>query len=344
MNIIQGIKAFSCLLLASCQMCEPAKKSEGIANSEASCAQNCDNSASQNKVWMAKDFKAPETVAFQRRNKGTGTSSPGKTSSTCPSQSIQCSTSDDEQVWQRIKNSGKLVVGVKADAPPFSLQTSPGEFAGFEIDLAKAVAKNMGITLEIVPVSAKDRSPFILQDKVDVIMATMTLSKNRDEIIDFSVPYFEVGQGLIVKSNSDIHSFRDLQNLPVAVLEGTQAFHTLSRIQSDSRLVIVQSYEQGIQMILRDEVVALCSDHVLLTGLLYEHEDKMKLKLLQQTFDPNTYGIALKENESQLRDALNRALMKIWEDGTWQDIYETWFEQGSMYGHETRFRIDLIPE
>jgi ABC-type amino acid transport substrate-binding protein len=329
MKIFNIFAACSLLVLGACQPFQ--QRTQDNSNSCCMYEDTCCSGMTHNKIWTAKGVEADRWMGGRKMPKICS-----------PNSMVPAIIS--EPIWKRIQQSGKIVVGVKADAPPFSLQTSPGEFMGFEVDLAKLLAKNMGLALELVPVSAKDRSPYVLQEKVDLIMATMTLTHSREEILDFSVPYFEVGQGLIVKSESDVQGFMDLNGCAVAVLEGTQAFHTLSRVQPNCRLLIVSSYEEGIQLVLKGEAEALCSDHVLLTGLLYEHESRTNLRLLQQTFAPDTYAVGMKENESSLRDAVNSGLYKIWEDGAWQDVYETWFGLGSMYGHESMFRIDLIPE
>jgi len=249
-----------------------------------------------------------------------------------------------EPVWNRIQRSGKVVVGVKTDTPPFSVRNEDGSFWGFEVDLMNALALKMGLKVEFVPVNPKQRIPDLLQDKVDLVMATMTLTKKREGLVDFSTPYFQVGQGLITAGNSKIGGFQDLDGQKVAVLEGTQAFHTLGRIQPGCQLVIVSSYEEGLERVISGEVSALCSDHLILMGLFHNHPTPEKLSLVEQTFAPDSYGIAMRENESSLRDAVNSAIMSTWEDGTWPDAFDTWFGPGSMYSHETKFSVQLIPE
>ena len=253
-------------------------------------------------------------------------------------------TEVSEPVWKRIQANKKIVIGVKADAPPFGVLRDDGQFWGFEVDLSMAIGERLGLEVELVPVTAKKRIPYLLQDRVDLIVATMTMTQKREEVVDFSLPYFEVGQGLITRSDSDIQSFRDLKGRKVAVLEGTQAFHTLRRLQPDCFLIIVDSYAKGIDTVLKKETEALCSDHLLLMGLLHEHGEMSQLSLVEETFAPDPYAIAMKENESSLRDAVNESLMKLWEQSIWQDTYETWFGLGSMYGHDLIFRIDMIPE
>ena len=249
-----------------------------------------------------------------------------------------------EPVWKRIQAKQKIVIGVKADAPPFGVLRDDGQFWGFEVDLSMAIGEYLGLEVELVPVTAKKRVPYLLQDRVDLIMATMTMTQKREDVVDFSTPYFQVGQGLITRSDSDIQNFLDLKGRKVAVLEGTQAFHTLRRMQPDCFLIIVDSYAKGIETVLNKETEALCSDHLLLMGLLHEHADMSMLSLVEETFAPDPYAVAMRENESSLRDAVNASLMRLWEESIWQDSYETWFGLGSMYDHDLIFRIGMIPE
>lgn len=249
-----------------------------------------------------------------------------------------------EPVWNRIQKNGKMVVGLKADTPPFSVMNEDGSFWGFEVDLMSALAAEMGVEIEMVPVNAKQRIPFLLQNKVDLVMATMTLTKKREARVDFSTPYFQVGQGLITAEGSSIQGFQDLDGKKVAVLEGTQAFHTLGRIQPGCQLIIVGSYEEGLEKVIAGDVSSLCSDHLILMGLFHNHATPEKLALVEQTFAPDSYAAAMRENESSLRDAINSAIMTTWEDGTWPDAFDTWFGPGSMYYHDSQFSIQLVPE
>ena len=249
-----------------------------------------------------------------------------------------------EPVWNRIQQRGKMIVGVKSDTPPFSVMTDDNSFWGFEVDLVSAIAAEMGVDVEMVPVSAKQRIPYILQDKVDLVMATMTLTKKREARVDFSTPYFQVGQGLITAQGSPIDGFQGLDGKKVAVLEGTQAFHTLARIQPGCQLIIVSSYDEGLEKVIAGEVSSLCSDHLILMGLFHNHSNPEKLALVEQTFAPDSYAVAMRENESSLRDAINSAIMTTWEDGTWPDAFDTWFGPGSMYSHDSQFSIRLVPE
>jgi len=246
--------------------------------------------------------------------------------------------------WDDILKKGKVVVGIKQNAPPFSVQNEDGEFWGFEVDLLKAMVQNWGLQLELKPVEAKQRIPVLLQNEVDMVMATMTQTRKREQIVDFSIPYFQVGQGLLTHTEGSIQSFSDVDGKKIAYVSGTQAYRMLTKFHSKCRPVEASSYEEAIQNVLDKKVDALCSDYLILLGLFQQSESKESLTVLSDTIAPDPYAIAIKENESRLRDKINLGLMQLWESGVWHDSYDTWFGEGSVYYHELFFRINVIPK
>ena len=245
--------------------------------------------------------------------------------------------------WDQIIKKGKVVVGVKHNAPPFSVQNEDGELWGFEIDLLRTMVESWGMEFELKPIEAKQRIPMLLQNKVDFVMATMTHTRKREGVVDFSIPYFQVGQGLMTYADSSVKNFSDIRGKKVAYVSGTQAYRTLSKFHRDCRPVAASSYEDAIKKVLDKEADALFSDYLILLGLFQQSEQKQHLTVLSDTIAPEPYSIAVKENESRLRDKINHGLMELWENGTWHDAYETWFGQGSAYYHELFFRINVIP-
>lgn len=246
-------------------------------------------------------------------------------------------------LWDDIQKKGKVVVGIKSNAPPFSVQNEDGEFWGFEIDLLKAIVDEWGLEIELKPIEAKDRIPMLLQGKVDMVMATMTQTKKREDIVDFSIPYFQVGQGLLTHAETDIQNFKTISDKKIAYVSGTQAYGTLTQHHSECQPMQVKSYDEAIKMVIDKKMDALCSDYLLLLGLFQQSDHKDKLTVLSDTIAPEPYAIAVKENESRLRDKINDGLMKLWESSHWHDSYDTWFGEGSVYFHELFFRINVIP-
>ena len=114
---------------------------------------------------------------------------------------------------QDIRARGKLTAGVKTDFPPFGFLDNKGVNKGFDIDIAKALSKELfgkGDAVEFVSVTSENRIPFLTSGRVDLVMATMTITEERKKEVDFSTPYFVTGQTMLVRANSKITKYQDL--------------------------------------------------------------------------------------------------------------------------------------
>jgi len=123
----------------------------------------------------------------------------------------------------KIKQRGKLSVGVDGVGPPFGvLDTATGQIAGFQVDLARDIAKRLGVELEVVSVVASTRVQFLQAGKVDLLIANIQWTKERNEILSFApTPYNLVGGGAIVAKNSGIHKWEDLRGKVACVSQGS---------------------------------------------------------------------------------------------------------------------------
>ena len=120
-----------------------------------------------------------------------------------------------------VQAAGVLRAAVKVDAAPFAF-TLGGVNAGFEIDLLGAIAREMGIeNIEYVAVSSSQRINTLLKDKVDIVIANMTVTRGREALIDFSLPYFQDGQMLLVHKDSQISNYLDLSGKKVGCIKDT---------------------------------------------------------------------------------------------------------------------------
>jgi polar amino acid transport system substrate-binding protein len=123
----------------------------------------------------------------------------------------------------KIKQRGKLAVGVDGVGPPFgTLDPATGRLIGFQVDLARDLAKRLGVELEVVPVLASTRVQFLQAGKVDLLIANIQWTKERDQILSFApTPYNLVGAGAIVAKNSGIHRWEDLRGKVACVSQGS---------------------------------------------------------------------------------------------------------------------------
>lgn len=132
-------------------------------------------------------------------------------------------TAHADATLDKIKQRGKLSVGVDAPEPPFGLlDTTTGKVGGFQTDLARDIAKRLGVELEVVPVHASTRVQFLQAGKVDLLIANIQWTQERSEILSFApTPYNLVGGAAIVAKSSGIHKWEDLRGKVACVSQGS---------------------------------------------------------------------------------------------------------------------------
>ena len=135
-----------------------------------------------------------------------------------------------EGTLDKVREEGKLVVGVKADYKPYGYRDPSGNIVGIEPDLAKDVADDLGVELELVPVVASNRMQFLDQGRIDLMIATMTDTPERREVVQIVEPnYYSSGVNIIAPKSAGIGAWEDLRGKPVCGIQG--AFYNKSTAQ-----------------------------------------------------------------------------------------------------------------
>jgi polar amino acid transport system substrate-binding protein len=240
-----------------------------------------------------------------------------------------------------IFKAGVLRVGVRAHAPPF-VEKKDDKLIGFSMDMAQAIASYFEVELETVPLNSADRIPFLLENKVDIVIATMTITRSREKEIDFSIPYFQDGQSLLCLKNSPIQSYQDLKGLKVAAVTGTTSLINLPLVQPSAIVVAYENSTFALDALLKGEIDAFSSDMLMLLGLKNNHEQKEKLEIRGDRFTVEPYGIGLRHNQSDLRDKVNEAIMSMGKSGSWKAIYLKWFGPETHYYQENSFEVKAL--
>ncbi len=246
-------------------------------------------------------------------------------------------------LYDRVMAAKKLRVGVKADTPPFGMRRG-ATWTGFDLDIAHAVARQLGVDLELVPVTSRDRDDQLIAGTVDIVIASYTITRFRERDIDFTIPYFQDGQALLVPAGSAIQSYLDLAGKRVGTVKGSTSSFYLKQVAPDAKGEVVADFDALIAALRAGKVDAITSDRLILLGLTRLAPDREKFQLAGAPFTVEPYGIALPQDQSRLRDALNAALMAIWEDGTWKTIADTWFGPGATYAGEVSFTMAVVPK
>jgi polar amino acid transport system substrate-binding protein len=226
---------------------------------------------------------------------------------------------------KEIQQKGEIVVGVKNDFDPFGFVSRKGKIIGFDIDMAKFIAKELGVKLKLVPVTSSNRIPMLLDKRIDIIMASMTHKVSRDKDIDFSISYFYDGQAILVRRESKIRSYNDFVNRKIAAVKGASSGKVFSVVQPLSQIKYYDTYEDAFKAIDAKEVDGMTSDFAFLS--VKAKKSNFKYKTAGKPFTVEPYGIGIRENESDLRDEINFILQTSVKKGIYDRIYKKWFNK-----------------
>src|SRR4051812_12022711 len=154
-----------------------------------------------------------------------------------------------------VKTRGKILLGVKADSPPFASLDSNQQYVGFDVDLWQQFAKDLGVTIEYVPITSQSRIPLLLSGAIDVVSGGTTHTLSRDKTIDYSVTYFVTGQRLLVRKGGGIKGPEDLKGgKSTAVVQGANSGPQFLKVQPDGKLVSFQEYPQAVMALKQSKV------------------------------------------------------------------------------------------
>ena len=232
---------------------------------------------------------------------------------------------EEGTVMRELAEAGKLTVGTKFDQPLFGLEGLSGEPEGFDVEVAKIIAAELGIApedIEFVETVSANREPFLQQGKVDYVVATYTINDKRDQVIDFAGPYFLAGQDILVaKGNPEgIEGPEDLAGKKVCSVSGSTPAATIQEDYPEAELVLFDTYTKCRDALQNDQVAAVTTDNVILSGYVSENPDEFEL--VGKPFTDEPYGIGVPEGEEEFCEFVNDVLQEAAEDGTLQEAFE----------------------
>ena len=195
-----------------------------------------------------------------------------------------------DSLLDRVQQKKEMVVGVKYDFPPMgSINKDTGKPEGFEVDLANEIAKELGVKATFVQALSKTRIPLIVNGNVDLIVATMTHKREREQAIDFTMHYMITGQRAITRKDTGITHVSQLAGKQVASVQGGNAGPNLLKVQPKATLVQFQEQTEALLALKQKKVDAVVGDDVLNQFWIKNNPDLMLVGKLY-TIEP--YGMA----------------------------------------------------
>jgi len=224
-----------------------------------------------------------------------------------------------------IKEKGVLNAGIKYDFKPFGFINKSGNIVGFDVDLLKYISKKIGVVAKFQQVTSKSRIPMLVSGDIDIIVASMTHTKRRDNAIDFSISYFFDGQAMLVRNDEKKSSYSGFDNRKVGAIQGSSSGENFKKIQPNAKIVYYEEYPQAVLALKKGKIDAITTD--LQWCLAQAKDSRNKLKVLEEAISYEPYGIGMSENESNFRDAINFAIQESVTDGTYKKLFIKWFNK-----------------
>ncbi|MGX4689446.1 glutamate ABC transporter substrate-binding protein [Streptomyces sp. JNUCC 63] len=232
-----------------------------------------------------------------------------------------CGSNDKKDSGSSGGGGGKIKVGIKFDQPGLGLKQPDGSFAGFDVDVATYVAKQLGYKpdqIEWVETKSADRENALARGDVKFIVATYSINDERKQKVDFAGPYLLAHQDLLVKSDSDISKGTDLNGKKLCSVTGsTSAQNVQKTIAPKADLREYGGYSECIAGLQSGAVDAVTTDDSILAGFASQDKYKGQFKLAGLKLSNENYGIGVKKGDTATLDKINSALEKMVGDGSW---------------------------
>lgn len=242
--------------------------------------------------------------------------------------SKQTSGKEDDS-WKRIKEKGEFVVGLDDAFPPMGFRDNSGELVGFDIDMAKEAAKRMGVEVKFQPIDWKAVTMELKNRNVDLAWNGMTITDTRKKEIDFTKPYIEQKQILIVQKNSAIKGKADLKGKNVGIQAGSSSKVALEKdtkvAESIKEVVEFPDNEKAMMALKLNKIDAVIIDEVV--GRYIVSKDKDSFVVLEDDFGKEDFGVGARKGDTAFLNELQKALDEMKKDGTSKRISEKWFAE-----------------
>ena len=257
---------------------------------------------------------------------------------------IHAGASAAESALDRISADGVMRAGTRANAAPFAQKTASGEFEGFSVDLLReiraAAEKTTGRTvrLELFEVTPSDRLQRVAEGELDIVCGITTPTWEREDMVDFSLPFFRDGTRVMVYRNQAGRA-ADLGQIEVGVVEGTTTVAVMKDRLPGASLHMYANMGDAMRGLEMGEIDGVANVGVVLLGLAKREEPRRSVVLLPRTraLETETLACVLPQNDSRWRDLVNRTLADMFADvrdfsGRYEEVYDRWFgRDGALY-------------
>jgi ABC-type amino acid transport substrate-binding protein len=223
-----------------------------------------------------------------------------------------------QSTLQAVKSRGTMIAGVRFDAPPYGFVDASGKNIGIDIEIAEEIAKRLGVKLELVRVTGQSRIPTLNSGKIDLLVAALTRTAEREKVVDFTMTYITDGAAVVVKKGSPIKTPADLNGKTVSFVQGTTVDAGLKEAAPSAQPMKYQEYPAAFLAFQQGLADAFIGQALGLDQFL--KSDPGKYEVLTKLLYPDPTAIGVRKGESEWKAAIDQQLKAIVLDGTWSRI------------------------
>ena len=234
--------------------------------------------------------------------------------------------------WDKYQQQKSITVGFDNTFVPMGFEEKNGNYAGFDIELAKYVSKKLGITVHFQPIDWDMKETELQNGTIDAIWNGYSATDERREKVAFTIPYMQNTQILVVKKTSGIHSVEDMtgkvlgaQNGSSGMLDFEEHPEVLKNRVKGEDADQYQSVNEAIIDLKNDRIDALLIDRVYADYYLTTEGIADEYDTIPSGFESESFAVGVRPADKKLLEALNEAFKELYQEGIFQQISQKWF-------------------
>ncbi|MEI8172530.1 MAG: ABC transporter substrate-binding protein [Deltaproteobacteria bacterium] len=238
-----------------------------------------------------------------------------------------------------VKKRGILVAGVKDSTPGFGyIDEKTREIVGYDVDFCKAIAKKLGVKLELKSVTSATRMPQLVAGNIDIAAATMTKTADRAKQVEFSYTYFFTGQKFLTRKGM-VKKLADLEGKKIGTAKGSTSEQNAKKALPRATILSFDDYPQAFLALQQGKVVAVTTDESMLAGILAKAPDKKNYEIPSIRISDEPYGLGIRKGDKNFLNFVNATLLEMEKKGEAKNIFNRWFGPKSPAPLKRDFKI-----
>ncbi|WP_033394810.1 amino acid ABC transporter substrate-binding protein [Brachymonas chironomi] len=227
--------------------------------------------------------------------------------------------------------SARIVVGLDDNFPPMGFRDAKGELVGYDLDLAREAGKRLGVEMEFKPIDWSAKEAELNGKRVDLLWNGMTITEERKKNVNFTKPYMQNHQIVIVTAQSPIQAKAELAGKVVGIQDGSSAVEAVQKDPVSKDIKELKKFGDNVAALMdltTGRLDAVVVDEVV--GRYYTSKKPGEYRILTDNFGSEDYGVAVRKDDAELLSRLDQTLDAMAADGSAKAIYDKWFSEAKQ--------------